>query len=150
MKRTHYVHAAVSAIFMVILMYSLITKLWKREIFIEQLSQAPVWQQHPVPVATVFLTLHAVAIALLCLPRTRQGGLVLAMCTAALLSVYSVFILSSEQPVPCTCIGFFEKLNWKGNMVLDFALVLLAGISLGAKTMRKGSQPHSTFHQGLL
>ncbi len=149
MKRTHFVHAAVSAIFMVILLYSLITKLWKREIFIEQLSQAPVWQQHPVLMATGFLTLHAVAIVLLCLPRTRQGGLVLALCTAALLAVYSVFILGSEQPVPCACIGFFEKLTWKENMVLDFGLVLLAGISLGAKKKRKGAQPQRISRQRL-
>lgn len=115
---------AVSIFFVILFCYASISKIFDFRNFQSQLGQSPGLAGYEIVVAYGIISLQMIAVILLCLRNSRFLGL---WFTSGILSVfagYIAFILIYSENLPCTCIGLFEKISWKGNLILNIGLII--------------------------
>lgn len=117
---------ATSLLFVLLLAYAAISKAITLENFISQIEQAPGLQRFGETLAYSIIVLQVTAICLLCDERSRLWGLCLTFGMVTVFAGYIALILTDSTNLPCTCIGLFEKMTWKGNLVLNIGLMITA------------------------
>lgn len=128
--------SAVSLLFVFLWSYAAISKTVTLENFINQLEQAPGLSQWAGMLAYSIIVLQGTAIFLLCYQRYRLWGLWISFGIVTAFAAYIALILHYSQNPPCTCIGLFEKMTWKGNLILNIGLMITALV--GIISMRTG------------
>lgn len=117
---------ATSLLFVLLLAYAAISKAITLENFISQMEQAPGLQRFSETLAYSIIVLQVTAIFLLCYERSRLWGLCLTFGMVTVFAGYIALMLTDSKSLPCTCIGLFEKMTWKGNLVLNIGLMITA------------------------
>ena len=126
----------ISLFFVLLLSYAAISKIITSENFINQLEQAPGLQRFGETLAYSIVVLQVTAIFLLCYEHSRLWGLCLTFGMVTVFAGYIALILTDSKNLPCTCIGLFEKMTWKDNLVLNLGLMITA--LTGILTMKAG------------
>lgn len=127
---------AVSLFFAVLFSYTAMSKATNFKNFHEQLAKSPGLEEYGEPVAYSIIALQTVNVILLCYRPLRFFGLLIAFGMLTVFTAYNGFILIDSKTLPCTCIGLFEKMTWKGNLVLNIGLMITA--LTGIMTMKAG------------
>lgn len=130
---------AVSIFFVILFCYASISKILDFRNFQSQLEQSPALAGYEIVVAYGIISLQMIAVILLCFRTSRFLGLWITFGILSVLAGYVAFILIYSKNLPCTCIGLFEKINWKGNLILNIGLITiaLAGIFIAKKRNQK-------------
>lgn len=127
---------AISIFFAILFSYATMTKAMDFKNFRGQLTQAPGMQGLGEIVSYLIIALMTITVLMLCYRRFRFWGLLLAFGILTVFTAYNGFILMAGKNLPCTCIGIFEKMTWKDNLVLNTGLMITALI--GSITMKAG------------
>jgi len=121
--------------FIILFLYTGISKLMEFDIFQEQLDDSPVLG--PIaPLITFGLpAVEFIVSFLLFMPRYRLKGLYASLILMSAFTIYVVALLSFSTHLPCSCGGIMEELSWKGHLIFNCTSILLALI--GIRMQRK-------------
>lgn len=133
LKKT--IPSLISFIFVVLFAYAAIMKGAGFSDYLSKLKQSPGLPGYAQTVAYCVIILQTITVILLCYRPFRLWGLCSAFGLLAVFAGYIGTILIYSNNLPCTCIGLFEKLSWKANLVLTTVL-MMAALS-GIYMMRK-------------
>lgn len=134
LKKT--IPSLISFIFVVLFAYTVISKGAGFSTYLYQLGQSPGLEGYGETLAYALLALQTVSVILLCYRPLRLWGLWITFGMLAVFAGYIGGILLYSKNPPCTCIGLFEKMTWKDNLVLNIGLMITA--LTGIMTMKAG------------
>jgi uncharacterized membrane protein YphA (DoxX/SURF4 family) len=138
MKRTTIVEA-IAILFVILFLYTGISKLMEYDVAVQQLSLSPVLAPFAdaliiiLPVAEIL-----VAIALF-LPWTKKYGLWATLVLMILFTSYVIYILTYNAELPCTCGGVLESLSWPGHLIFNISCLILAVMALLMSTRKNNA-----------
>ena len=116
--------------FVILFLYTGISKLMEFSVFREQIGQSPVLKPFAAWIAWILPLSEFVVALLLFIPRTRSKGLNGSLALMILFTGYIVAILLLDDHVPCSCGGIIELLSWKGHLVFNGICIGLAGTAI--------------------
>ena len=129
----------IALFFVILFLYTGISKLMDFLVFQEQLAESPILAPVAPIVAWGLPITEFIISILLFLPRYRLKGLYAAFVLMILFTGYVIAILSFSTELPCSCGGIIEQLSWKGHLIFNSLLILLAyvGIRMAKKTSNR-------------
>ncbi len=124
--------------YILLFVYSGISKLLDYENFTVQLAQSPLLSAYAGLVASAVIGLELLIALLLTVKSTRLPGFYASFFLMVAFTVYIYLILNYSDFVPCSCGGIIEKMNWTEHMVfnISFAVLALFAIVLSEKKKR--------------
>lgn len=139
MKRAIVVEIIVM-LFVVLFLYTAISKLMEYDIFREQLSESPILHAVATPVAIGLPILEFLLVAMLMIPRWRLRGLYASTALMAAFTIYIIVLMNIADHLPCSCGGVLAQLSWGEHIVFNCVYIVLGllGIWLERK-LRKGA-----------
>lgn len=140
MKRSIIVEIIVM-LFVILFLYTGISKLMDYSVFKEQLAESPVLG----PMAKLAIGLPLIEFLtslLLILPRWRLKGLYVSLALMTLFTGYIITILSFSDQLPCSCGGIVAQLSWQQHVAFNSSFILLAltGIIIEKRLKREKLQ----------
>ena len=117
---------ATAAIFILLFVYTAISKLSDLHLFFLILSRSPLLAPFARPAAVGIPVSELLLAALLFFPATRLYGLLASGCLMVVFTGYIVCMLLYSPELPCSCGGVIGELGWKGHLVLNSVLAVLA------------------------
>jgi uncharacterized membrane protein YphA (DoxX/SURF4 family) len=133
----------ISIWFVVLFLYTGISKLMDYSVFREQIGQSPVLKPFAAWIAWM-LPLGEFAVAvLLFLPHTRLKGMYATLCMMTLFTLYIGAILTLDDHIPCSCGGVIELLSWKGHLIFNGICIGLAASGILLQRTKRFSHAHS-------
>jgi len=137
MKRTT-ITEIIALLFVILFLYTGASKLMEYDVFKEQIATSPILEPFAQWIAWGLPLSEFVVAILLFFPRWRLQGLYAALGLMLLFTCYIIAILSFDKQLPCSCGGVIELLSWKGHLVFNSVLILLAftGVWLARQTQK--------------
>lgn len=121
--------------------YTATAKLFQINLFRYRLDTYP-WIRHMGGLIAWGLPLLELTIAVLLISgRKRLTGFYAAFALMAILTVYLVLMLGTQQHLPCSCGGAIEGLTWRQHLVFNLFFLLLAGLGIKIVRSLKFSSP---------
>jgi uncharacterized membrane protein YphA (DoxX/SURF4 family) len=134
MKRSIIIET-IALLFMILFLYTGISKLMDYTIFREQIAESPILK--PIaPLAAICLPITELILFIALLhPRWRLKGLYGALLMMLIFTVYIIGILSFNDKLPCSCGGALALLTWPQHLLFNCTFILLGfiGIALERK-----------------
>ncbi|MBH1959622.1 MAG: hypothetical protein I8H68_05890 [Flavobacteriia bacterium] len=129
----------VSLFFTVLFSYAVTVKVFHFKSFSSQLEMAPGLEGWGKTTALIIIAGQILIIVLLCFRSKPLPGLWLTLGMLTFFTGYIGYLLHYGKNLPCTCIGFFEKVICKGNLILNMGLMITAigGMITEQKTVDK-------------
>ncbi|MBI5370596.1 MAG: hypothetical protein HZA79_01080 [Sphingobacteriales bacterium] len=118
----------VAALFVLLFLYTAIMKLRDPGFFAGSMKHSPVLRPIAGFLAGFIPGVELLAVWLLILPATRLAGLILASGLMVLFTAYIACILLSAEPLPCSCGGVIQQLNWREHLLFNL-FFLAAGLT---------------------
>jgi len=116
--------------FVIIFLYTGISKLMEFAVFKEQIGESPVLKSvAPVIIWALPITEFIVSI-LLFFPKFRRRGLQASLVLMILFTGYVIAILSFSDKLPCSCGGIMAQLSWPAHIVFNCIMISLSIIAL--------------------
>jgi len=120
----------VSLFFVILFLYTGISKLLDFDVFKGQLEESPVLEKvAPMIAWGLPITEFAVSI-LLFFPKYRLKGLYATFALMIGFTLYVIALLATSTELPCSCGGIIEELSWPGHLIFNGTLTLLAFTSI--------------------
>ncbi|MFC5683605.1 DoxX family protein [Flavobacterium sp. MAHUQ-51] len=126
-------------LYVVLFVYSGLSKLLDFEIFQVQLGQSPLlsafaeWISWGVPILEILIAF------LLLSSRFRRIALYAAFALMLMFTTYIIIILNFSSFIPCSCGGILEKMSWRTHLIFNIVFVFLALIGI---VLQYGMQTH--------
>jgi hypothetical protein len=133
----------ISALLLVLFLYTSLSKLAEHETFKNVLIRSPLLN----PIAGVvawLLPVTELAIAmLLFIPCSREKGLYASFIMISLFTLYLIYMIAFTPDLPCQCGGVVKLLTWKQHIFFNLFFIFLAilGIVLYQKNKSTTSSP---------
>jgi uncharacterized membrane protein YphA (DoxX/SURF4 family) len=121
-------------LYVILFLYTGISKLIDYSIFKEQISTSPVLAPIAKPVAILLPWVEFLLVLLLIFPKWRLKGLYASLALMVLFTCYIAAILSFSDRLPCSCGGIIELLSWKQHLLLNSILILLSTLGIMLET----------------
>jgi hypothetical protein len=140
MKKTTIIEIIIF-LYIVLFLYTGISKLIEYSVFKEQLSESPILKT-VAPLAAFMLPWMEFLIALmLVIPRWRLKGLYSALIMMISFTIYVVTLLSFSIQLPCSCGGIIAALSWPQHIIFNSSFILMAVIGIALqRQIRKDIQ----------
>ena len=125
-KRYHKAIDIITALMILLFVYTGVSKLISRQSFFNQIKDAPyigsqaLWLSWIVPIAELIIA------TLLLFKSSRLVGYYAFTLSMVCFTIYISLILSGDQPLPCSCGGVIQKMNWQQHLVFNCCYILLA------------------------
>jgi uncharacterized membrane protein YphA (DoxX/SURF4 family) len=120
----------ISVLFIILFLYTGISKLMEYGVFKEQISESPILAPIAPFIAWALPLTEFLVSLLLIIPRWRLKGLYASMVLMIAFTLYIIAIMTFNKELPCSCGGIISLLSWKGHLVFNSAFVLLAFIGI--------------------
>lgn len=120
----------ISYLYVLLFVYTAVSKLLEFNDFRTQLGQSPVFTAIAEPVSYGVIIAELLISVLLVAEKTRRAGLLLGFTLMIMFTAYIIIILNFATFVPCSCGGFIESLNWTEHLIFNIAFILLAIVAL--------------------
>lgn len=133
----------ISLLFILLFVYTAVSKLLDYENFRVVIGQSPLITQFAPVLAIVVPAAELVIALLLVIPRYRRSGLYASFAMMMLFTVYIIVLVTFSERIPCSCGGVISRMTWKQHLYFNIVFVLLA--LLGMWLYNK--QPDNTSHQ---
>ena len=133
----------IATLFMILFMYTAISKIMDYGVFKEQLSESPILHSIAVPVAIGIPALEILLTAGLLLPRWRLRALYASTALMVGFTVYIIVLMNVAEHLPCSCGGVLAALSWRDHIIFNSIFVGLGvlGILLHRKLTLSGNGP---------
>ena len=125
----------IALLFIILFLYSGISKLMDYAVFKEQLAESPVLKPFASMVAWGLPVTEFIVSLLLFLPRLRLKGLYASLILMILFTGYIIALFTFSTELPCSCGGVIDMLSWQGHLVFNGVFILLGftGVYLGKR-----------------
>jgi hypothetical protein len=120
----------ISYLYIILFVYTAVSKLLEFHDFRTQLGQSPVFAAIAEPVSYGVIIAELMISILLAINRTRKIGLVFAFTMMIMFTTYIIIILNFATFIPCSCGGFIESLSWTEHLIFNLVFVLLAFVAI--------------------
>jgi uncharacterized membrane protein YphA (DoxX/SURF4 family) len=117
-------------LFILLFVYTALTKLLDYEKFQVQIGQSPLLSSLSGFIVWFIPSVEIVISIMLALPRFRAMGLYMAFTLMVLFTGYIVAILNFNGHVPCSCGGVLEKMGWTEHLIFNIVFVLFAAVGI--------------------
>lgn len=131
MKRTIIIES-IAILYMILFLYTGISKLMEYPVFKEQLADSPVLAPFASILAFGLPCAEFVVVLMLIIPSWRLKGLYAALTLMIAFTIYVITLLSFSDKLPCSCGGIMAELSWPQHIIFNsiFIIMAIAGIIL--------------------
>lgn len=125
----------ISALFILLFVYTAVSKLSEIPNFQNVLSKSPLIGSMAPYIAWGLPILELLVAALLFIPKTRRWGLFSSLALMIGFTVYLGYMIYFTPNLPCSCGGVLSQMSWKQHLIFNTAFTLLAliGVLLSRK-----------------
>lgn len=141
----------ISALFIILFLYTGIFKLTGQELFKAAIMKSPLISNY-TPVIALVIPVVEVLIALSLLipffkdnPRLRKWGLISSTALMAVFTLYVGYMLKFSLHLPCSCGGIINKLNWHQHLYFNTLFTVLGFIGIYTNKKYYQGTNHITF-----
>ncbi|SRR5258708_10979080 len=125
MKRSTIIEI-ISILFMILFLYTGISKLTEYSVFREQIAESPILAPVAAVIAWSLPLIEFIVVVLLFIPNWRIKGLYASLILMVLFMGYVIALVSFSGKLPCSCGGVLQQLSWKQHIVFNSAFTCLA------------------------
>jgi uncharacterized membrane protein YphA (DoxX/SURF4 family) len=132
----------IAFLFVILFLYTGISKLMDYGIFREQLAESPILKPVAPVVAIGLPILEFVLAAMLIIPKWRLKGFYASTALMIAFTLYIIALMLWADHLPCSCGGVLAQLSWGEHIVFNSVFIVLGivGIILERK-IRRGHPP---------
>lgn len=143
LNRTHLMADIISALLVILFLYTAISKLWDYESFRYTLSRSPLLSPVAALLAWLLPAAELVIVVWLFIPAFRRWGFYASFILITLFTGYLTYMILRTQDLPCSCGGVLATLSWKQHIFFNLVFILLSltGIYLSNRNMNRRSSP---------
>ena len=127
-------------LYILLFVYTSISKLLDFENFRVQLAQSPLLSAYAGLIAPLVILVELFIVLQLCLNGTRLIGLYGSFFLMIAFTVYIYLILNYSDFIPCSCGGIIEKLGWTEHLIFNTAFSILALVAIVLSEKEKGAR----------
>jgi hypothetical protein len=120
----------VAALFILLFVYTALSKLVELDRFRAVLSSSPLLGSYAVLLSAAVPFLELLTSALLFFPRTRKTGLWISFILMLLFTGYIGYMLAFASHLPCSCGGVIQSLSWKQHLLFNTFMTMLAAVAV--------------------
>jgi hypothetical protein len=135
----------ISAILLMLFLYTALSKLTGYEVFKNVLTASPLLKPYAAIIAWLLPATEITIVVLLFIPRFRIKGLIASVILITLFTIYLLYMIAFTPNLPCSCGGVIKLLTWPQHIVFNvfFIFLSLTGIILyrRAKSLESSSPP---------
>ena len=141
MKTRNLTIEIISALFILLFLYTAISKLLDFRSFSQVLHTSPLIGNMSTFVAIGLPLAEIVVVALLFFPKTRLWGFYGSFVLMTAFTIYLAYMILFAPKLPCSCGGVISKMTWKQHLYFNifFWLLSLTGIALKRKNKNLSS-----------
>ncbi|HWK05552.1 MAG TPA: MauE/DoxX family redox-associated membrane protein [Puia sp.] len=137
MKRSTIIEI-ISILFMILFLYTGISKLTDHSVFREQIAESPILAPVAAVIAWSLPIIEFTVVILLFITNWRLKGLYASLILMILFTGYVIALVSFSDKLPCSCGGVLEQLSWRQHIVFN---IVFTGLALWAILLhRKNSK----------
>lgn len=128
----------ISVLFVILFLYTGISKLMEYSVFKEQMAESPVLKPFAPFMAWALPLTEFIVSLLLIIPRWRLKGLYTSLFLMVAFTLYIAAIMTFNKELPCSCGGIISLLSWEGHLIFNsvFIGLALAGVVLEKRIRR--------------
>ena len=112
--------------FIVLFVYTAVSKLIDFENFQVQIAQSPLLSAFATPIAYSVVIGELLIALMLCFTKSRTLGLYLFLGFMTAFTVYIYLILNYSPFVPCSCGGVLEKMGWTEHLWFNIGVCIMS------------------------
>jgi len=116
----------VSVLFIILFLYTGISKVMDYSLFKEQISTSPSLASVARYIAGWLPWVEFLVTILLIVPRWRLKGLYASLGLMVMFTGYIIGILMFNKHIPCSCGGVLEELSWRQHIIFNSIFIALA------------------------
>lgn len=117
-------------LFILLFVYTAVSKLLKFGDFQTELGQSPLLGAFAVPVSYSVILIELFISVLLVFERSRKTGLYMAFTLMVMFTAYIIIILNFTSFTPCSCGGVIESMNWTQHLIFNIGFIILAAFAI--------------------
>lgn len=130
MTRKSKIVEIVSSLYILLFVYTAISKWLDFDSFKAVIAQSPLIGSYPLVVAGLLPVLELWVAGLLFFTRTRTVGLYAALLLMVAFTGYIIYMLLYASHLPCSCGGVIRRLSWRAHLFFNLGWILLAVIAI--------------------
>lgn len=119
----------IAALFVLLFVYTAISKLVEHRLFVNVLKQLPLLSHFSQLVSLVIPVIELLTASLLFLPASRKSGFTVSFILMIIFTCYIAYIILFESNLPCSCGGVIAKLTWLQHLIFNILFSLLAFVA---------------------
>lgn len=139
-KNRHVFVQIISYLYILLFVYTAISKLLDFENFGIQLAQSPLLSAYAGFIAPFVIITELLIVLLLCFKVTRLKGLYASLFLMVAFTIYIYLILNYSDFIPCSCGGIIEKLSWTEHLFFNIGFIALALVAIVWTEKGKGTR----------
>lgn len=120
----------ISALFILLFVYTALTKLIEHESFRAVLSQSPIIGINATILSWVLPILELFTATLLFIPTMRKWGFASSFMLMLLFTGYIIYMILFARHLPCSCGGVISLMSWPQHLIFNIFFTALAAIAL--------------------
>ena len=124
------IHDIISALFILLFVYTATTKLIEHESFKAVLSLSPLIGIKATILSWVLPILELFTATLLFIPSMRAWGFVSSLILMFLFTGYITYMILFARHLPCSCGGVISLMSWPQHLIFNIFFTALAAIAL--------------------
>ena len=137
-------------LYVLLFVYTAISKLLDFENFQVQLAQSPLLSAYAGLIAPAVISTELLIVLLLSFKATRLIGMYGSFYLMIAFTVYIYLILNYSDFVPCSCGGIIEQLSWREHLVFNITFASLALYAIVLAEKEKGTSGSLVIFKSLL
>lgn len=120
----------VTVLYIILFLYTGITKLMDYSIFKEQIAGSPILAPISTPIAISLPWIEFLVTLLLVIPRWRLKGLYLSLVLMIAFIGYIIAIMLFDKTLPCSCGGIIQELSWVDHLIFNSLFICMAVLAI--------------------
>jgi putative oxidoreductase len=137
MNKRSLVSEIISSLFILLFVYTAISKLLVRSTFEYTLSKSPLLEWGAPFFSVAIPGIELIIALMLFVPRTRLKGLYAFTGLMTLFTLWIGYLLTMASHLPCSCGGVLKYLTWKEHLVFNLGCLALAIIAIVFERRRR-------------
>lgn len=120
----------ISALFILLFVYTATTKLIEHESFRAVLRQSPLIGTASNTLSFLLPAIELITALLLFVPSIRFWGFVISLFLMVIFTFYITYMILFTPNLPCACGGVIAQMTWKQHLLFNIFFTALAAIGL--------------------
>jgi hypothetical protein len=129
MKKTTIIEG-ITVLFIILFLYTAISKLLEYSIFKEQIATSPLLAPFSKIIAMVLPWIEFIVVFMLIMPRWRLKGLYASFILMILFTLYIIGIMLFNKELPCSCGGILAEMSWTQHIIFNLIFIALSAIAI--------------------